>query len=68
MTTFTDGSSHFPRDYLGVWEKAWQLRAAEGRKAERYRTWLRHQGAARDAAAERMVRWQAVSPQPRQPR
>ena len=67
MTTCTYGDSHFPGEYLGVWEEVWQLRAAESRKAERYRTWLRQQGASRDNAAERVVRWRAEQPQPGYP-
>ena len=68
MTPFTDGDSSFSRAYLGVWERAWQLRAAESRKAERYCIWLRQQGASRDNAADRVVRWQAEQTQPGQPR
>jgi hypothetical protein len=66
MTTFIDGGSHFPREYLGVWEEVWQLRAAESRKAERYFIWLRQQGASRDNSAERVVRWRAERTQPGQ--
>jgi hypothetical protein len=64
MTTCTDRDSHFPGEYLGVWEQAWQLRAAERWKAERYRIWLRQQGASRDNAAERVVRLLAVPTHP----
>jgi hypothetical protein len=65
MATSIDGSSHFQREYLGVWEEVWQLQAAESRKAERYCIWLRQQGISRDSAAERMVRWQAEQIPPR---
>ena len=68
MTTCTYEDSRFPGEYLGVWEEVWQLRAAESRKAERYRTWLRQQGASRDNAAERVVRWQAEQIPPERPR
>lgn len=68
MTISIDGSSHFHREYLGVWEEVWQLRATESWEAERYRLWLRQQGASRDSAAERVVRWQVEHTQPSQPR
>lgn len=68
MAPCTDRDSHFPREYLGVWEEVWQRRAAEAWKAERYRIWLRQQGASRDNAAERVVRWQAEQIPPERPR
>ena len=56
MTRLTDECRPSTRAFLGVWEEAWQGRAAQERKAERYRTWLCSQGASRDNAAERAVR------------
>jgi hypothetical protein len=41
---------------VGVWEDAWQGRAVQERKAERYRVWLCSQGTSRDRAAELAVR------------
>jgi hypothetical protein len=55
MTRLSDTYRASPHAFLGVWEEAWQGRAAQERKAERYRTWLCSQGASRDHAAARAL-------------
>ena len=56
MTCLTDAWRPSLRAFLGVWEEAWQDRAAQEWKADRYRTWLYSQGASRDNAAEQALR------------
>lgn len=63
MTFLTDEYRPSTRAFSGVWEEAWQGRAAQERKAERYRTWLCSQGVSRDNAAERAVRMLAIGNQ-----
>jgi hypothetical protein len=65
MTHLTEEGRPSTRTFLGVWEEAWQGRAEQERKVERYRTWLCSQGTSRGNAAERAVRVQAQGSQPR---
>ena len=55
MTNLTDEGTRMAREFSGVWEERWHVRALHAQKVERYRAWLRHQGASRDEAAVRTV-------------